>query len=344
MAFKLLTALVTFVLVSSINTGLAMADAALDAAACDALAASPKDTEKPSNVPGVPFDDVKGDAAIAACTIAFQSNPDNARINYELGRAYDVAKKEQEKQFEYYQRASDKGYVIGIYNLARTYEREGPRKNQTMADNLHCKAAEAGFVLAMVSCGYAYDSGLGIAADTTKAMKWYKKGAESGDATAMADVGYMYEAGNGVPKDPVRAMFYYKQSAELGDTLGMNNYGNYLIQGIGAKQDIALGLDYLKKSIEAGGDDAPVSLAEAYDRGTEIPFDATKAAFNYLIALKLNGGQAKTVLIEKVGVGIKPETLNAIQAQLKAEGKVFEMSAGKLSPAVIAVLKDYPAK
>jgi TPR repeat protein len=322
----------------------AFADAAADAAACDALAASPKDTQKPSNVSGVPFDDVKGDAAIAACTIAFQSNPDNARISFELGRAYDVAKKKQEKQFEYYQRAADKGYVIAVYNLARTFERKGVTQDQVQANRLHCKAADAGFELAYVSCGYAYDQGVGFAKDAKAAMKWYQKGADSGDATAMADVGYMYEAGNGVPKDAARAASYYKQSAELSDTLGMNNYGNFLIQGIGVKQDVPLGLDYLKKSIEAGGDDAPVTLAETYDRGKEVPFDASKAALNYLIALKLNGEQARTTLIEKAGAGIKPETLDAIQAQLKAEGKIFDASAGKFPPAVIAVLMDYPKK
>ena len=326
------------------NTPSSFADAASDAAACDALAASPKDTQRPSNVSGVLFDDVNGDAAIAACTIALNSNPENARLMFELGRAYDTANKEQEKQFEYYKSAADKGYVVGIYNLARTYERAGVHKDQTAANKLHCKAAEASFELAYVPCGYAHDQGVGFPIDMKEAMKWYQKGADIGDATAFADLGFMYESGSAGTKDPVRAMGYYKQSAELGDILGMNNYGNYLIQGIGAKQDIALGMDYLKKSIEGGGDDAPVSLAEAYDRGTEIPFDATKAALNYLIALKLNGEQATRVLIEKAGAGIKPATLDAIQVQLKVEGKIFEASAGKLSPAVLAVLKDYPAK
>ena len=320
------------------------ADAASDAAACDALAASPKDFQKPGEVPGVAFDDVKGDEAIAACTISLQSNPDHPRILFELGRAYDAAKKQPEKQYEFYKKAADMGYVVSVYNFARLQEREGPHKDQLAANKLHCKAAQAGLQLAYVPCGYAHDAGEGFVQDYKVAMQWYKKAADTGDVTAITNLGIMYEQGSGVDKDMARAAEYHKKSADLGDVIGMNNYGNFLVQGIAVRQDIARGMDYLTKATEAGGEDAPVTLAETYDRGKEIPFDATKAASNYLVGLKRNGEQAKEALIDKAGAGIKPATLDAIQAQLKAEGKVFEARAGTLSPTVIAVLKEYPVK
>jgi uncharacterized protein len=328
----------------SLTPQAAFADAAADAGACDALAASGKDFQRPGNVPGVALDDVKGDEAIAACTIALQSNPEHPRILFELGRAYEGANKETEKQFEFYKKAADKGYVIAFYNLARTLEREGAHQDQVAANTLHCKAADAGFQLAYVPCGYAHDVGVGFARDFKVTLNWYQKAADIGDAVALFNLGVMYQDGTGVTKEMARALDYFKQSAALGDEDGMHSYGYWLIQGIGVKQDIPLGMDYLKKSIEAGDEDASVSLAEAYDSGKEIPFDAPKAAFNYLLGLKRNGDQAKAALIDKAGEGIKPATLDAIQAQLKAEGKVFAASAGKFTPETIAVLKDYPAK
>jgi TPR repeat protein len=343
MNMRLITVLSLVVSFVILTPSTSFADAASDAV-CDMLAASTHDTEKPANVPGVAFNDLKSDEAIAACLIAYGANPESARIAFQLGRAYDAANKEPEKQFELYGKAAEKGYVIGQYNFGRLHQREGQHKDDSIANSFLCKAAEAGFELAFVDCGYAYDRGIGKPKDPQKAMQWYQKGADSGDATALSDLGFMYETGNGVPKDFARAGEYYKQSAELSDTLGMNNYGNWLIQGIGVKQDVSLGMEYLKKSIAAGGDDAPVTLAETYDRGKEIPFDATLAATNYLMGLKLNGEQARKVLIEKAGDGIKPATLDAIQVQLKAEGKVFVASPGKFTPEILAVLKDYPAK
>ncbi len=322
----------------------AFADAASDAAACDALAASPKDFQRPGNVAGVVFDDVRGDEAIAACTLALQSNPDHPRILFELARAFDAAKKQPEKQFEFYKKAAEKNYVVAYFNLARLHEREGVYKDQVAANLLHCKAAGAGLALAYVPCGYAHDAGVGFAQDLKIAFDWYQKAADIGDAEGMTNLADMYENAAGVVKDLGRAAGYYKQAVELGDVVALNNYGNWLIEGINGNQDIPLGMDYLKKSIDADGEDAPVTLAETYDRGKEIPFDATKAAFNYLLGLKRNGEQAKTALIDKAGEGIKPATLDAIQAQLKAEGKVFVVSAGKFTPETIAVLKDYPAK
>jgi uncharacterized protein len=344
MTVRLLTALPLVLPLLLLTPSASFADNAADAAACDVLAASSRDFQRPGNVPGVALDDVKGDEAIAACTTALQSNPDDPRILFELGRTYEAANKEVEKQFEFYKRAANKGYVIAFYNLARLLEREGAHKDRVAANTLHCKAAEAGFQLAYVPCGFAHDSGVGFAQDFKVSLNWYQKAADIGDAVALFNLGVMYQDGTGVAKEMERAVSYFKQSAELGDEDAMHSYGYWLIQGNGIKQDIPLGIGYLKKSIAAGDEDASVTLAETYERDKEIPFDATEAGSNFLLGLKRNGKQAKSILIENAGTALKPATLDAIQAQLKAEGKVFAASTGKFTPQIIAVLKDYPAK
>ena len=309
MANTLLATLTAVFLVTLTQPKFAYADAASDAAACDALAASPKDIQRPSTVPGVPFADVKAEPAIAACEVALKSNPENARIQFEMGRALDVGGKEPERRNQLYKAAADKGHFGAMNNYGvSVYDANGDSPSLKTAAPFFCSAAAGGLVNAYVNCGYAHEHGAGVS------------------------------------KDLVLANDFYKRAAEAGDLVGMNNLGEDLIKGYGIKQDVVAGQAWLHKSIDGGDQTAPTTLAEAYDRGTEIPYDATKAAEYYLMGMKRDDSQAKTSLIEKSGTGVKPATLDAIQAQLKSEGKTFEASAGKLSPAVIAILKDYPKK
>lgn len=309
MAKTLLTALTTVFLVTLTQPKFAYADAASDAAACDALAASPKDSQRPSTVPGVPYADVKAEAAIAACEVALKSNPENTRIQFEMARALDAGGKEAERRNQLYKAAADKGHFAAMNNYAvAIYDGNGVTPELDIAAPYFCSAAAGGLVNAYVNCGYAHEHGAGVS------------------------------------KDLVLANDFYKRAAEAGDLVGMNNLGEDLIKGYGIKQDVIAGQAWLHKAIDGGDQTAPTTLAEAYDRGTEISYDAKKAAEFILMGMKRDDSQAKTSLIEKSGTGLRPATLDAIQAQLKSEGKTFEASAGKLSPVVIAVLKDYPAK
>jgi len=56
---------------------------------CDQAAANPNDRRKPSNIPGVSYDDLKGNAAEALdiCQVAMDAFPDELRYQYEYARA-----------------------------------------------------------------------------------------------------------------------------------------------------------------------------------------------------------------------------------------------------------------
>jgi tetratricopeptide (TPR) repeat protein len=88
---------------------------------CDRLAASDIDPERPLSVPGV-LVSALGAPAATACQAAVQIAPDNRRLLFQLGRAYD-ALKDYEKARAQYIRADALGHLIAANNLGILYDR-----------------------------------------------------------------------------------------------------------------------------------------------------------------------------------------------------------------------------
>jgi uncharacterized protein len=344
MTIRLLTALCLVLPVMLLTPSASFADTASDTAACDALAAHPDDLKKPEGVAGVTFVDLKLDAAIAACEIAIKSNPDSPRIKYQLARVYFLANRDPNLTLKIGESAAQTGYPIAIDLLARFHEYDGIFPDAALAGGLYCKAFEAGHIASTGRCGLAHREGHGFPKDQALANTLYQKGAEAGDIFSINELGFNYEKGIGLPIDLDKAVKFYTQSAERGDNYGMNNLGNLLVEGLGTPQNVSKGLDLLNKAMEAGSDEAPLSLAKFYNKGNFIPYNGQKAAEFYLLALKRNDEEAKTTLIEGKAAELNATTIDAIQAQLQAEGKVFEVSKGTFTPDIIAILKTYSAK
>jgi hypothetical protein len=287
----------------------AHADAKSDEGKCDELAASPNDTQRPPDVPGVPFDSIDGALAVTACTAALQSNPDHHRIEFQLARALESAKLEPEKQFA-----------------------------------LALKAATGGYFAAMAPVGHAYRDGVGTAQDYAKAVEWFGKAAEHGDARSAARLGYMFEEGLGVGKDRARANDFYKTSAELGNLIGMSNYGENLVYGRDVERNVAEGLKWLQQSADGGNDNALTKLALIHDCdhcAPHIELEPAKSADFFLRALKKNEEEAVEWLITNRGTKLTVPTVDAIQEKLKADGKAFDSASGKLTDSAIAALQGY---
>jgi hypothetical protein len=121
----------------------------------------------------------------------------------------------------------------------------------------------------------------------------------------------------------------------------MNNYGYNLVVGDGVNQSVAEGLVWLNKGIEAGGKEAPTSLAEIIEAGKVQTYIAADVAKYYLLGLQRGDGNAWNALIDKAGKELKPDTVAAIQVQLKAEGKKFDEANGEFNASVLMVLRDY---
>jgi TPR repeat protein len=118
-------------------------------------------------VPAVFFASIDPKVAIPACQEAAAVAPENARILFQLGRAYAAAKANQSAR-AYFQKASDFGYPQAQANLGTFY------------------AAGRG----------------GLARDDHEALRLSELAADQGDGLGHNNIGFFYEVGRGnLPKD-----------------------------------------------------------------------------------------------------------------------------------------------
>ena len=98
---------------------------------CDKLAASPEDPQR--NAPGIDFNKVNPKAAVPACEAAVGQLPNEARLHFQLGRAYSKAKQYQ-SAVEHYKKAAEAGYPVAQFNLGIMYYRgQGVRRDYVLA-------------------------------------------------------------------------------------------------------------------------------------------------------------------------------------------------------------------
>jgi TPR repeat protein len=211
---------------------------------CDALGASELDLARPPEVPGVLFEKMNFDAAIAVCSKAVTDNPRITRFLFNLGRAYhrrgiepglDPADKTRmlRSAFLTYEDAMRRGYVSALNNLAVLYEiGDGVEANPQTAVDLLKRGAEQGHPLAMYNLGIRYRYGTDVRRDWGQAYELFAKAAETGFVPAMVEFGDALVYGRGI-NNPRRGVEWLQRAADAGSTrakylLGVTYYfGSY---------------------------------------------------------------------------------------------------------------------
>lgn len=116
-------------------------------------------------------------------------------------------------------RAAEHGFVTAMVGLAQLHERgqiDGQR-DLAAAHRWHLRAAQAGSVDAQVEAATGYYLGRGVPKDPAAAAHWYREAAKRGDAGAQYLIASMYESGYGVERDLRMARHWYAQCARSGD-------------------------------------------------------------------------------------------------------------------------------
>ena len=196
---------------------------------CDTYAASPADPHRKTT--GIPFEKINPAVAVPACEAAVRKYPYDARLSYQLGRAY--------------QRAS----------------------NFTAAVDQYRKAAKKGYAPAQNNLGFMYENGLGVPKDFREAIAWVRRAAENGDRTAQFGLGVIYENGRGVQKDVAQASRWYRKAAEQGYEEAINalrklaeqgnafaqfNLGVMYENGLGVSKNLETAIAWYRKAAEQG--------------------------------------------------------------------------------------------
>jgi TPR repeat protein len=116
-------------------------------------------------------------------------------------------------------RAAEAGFVTAVMGLARLHELGGAglRVDLIEANRWYLRAAQAGSVDGQVAIATAFYLGRGAPKDAVQAARWFRIAAQGGDLGAMYVVASMYEAGDGVELDLQEARYWYGAAARNGD-------------------------------------------------------------------------------------------------------------------------------
>jgi TPR repeat protein len=138
-------------------------------------------------------------------------------------------------------RLSARGVPAADYNLAVMHlRRELPRASDREAVRLMTRAAEAGFVTAMVGLAELYENGLaGLPADLQRSLHWQRRAADAGSVDSQVALATAYYLGRGVPKDSALAARWYRIAAQAGDAGAMYLYASMVEAGDGVAKDLA---------------------------------------------------------------------------------------------------------
>ena len=216
---------------------------------CDLAAASPRDLNKPDDIPGVDFDNVDADLGILLCNKALKENPGHIRAAYQLGRSYDSA---------------------SLYD-------------QSIKSYL--KSAVQGYALAQNNLGEKYANGKGVNKDFKQAVSWYRKAADQRLAIAQNNLGYMYFSGDDVTKSYIQSVAWFRKAAEQGDARGQANLGAMYQHGKGVNIDLKLAAAWYRKAADQGNVEGQYLLAMILERSTGVTKDSKQAAKLYYRAL-----------------------------------------------------------
>ena len=123
--------------------------------------------------------------------------------------------------------------------------------------------AQAGDVQAQFNLGSAYDSGIGVAANSAEAEKWYRRAAEAGHAEAQNSLGSLLQT----RKDYSEAYSWYGRAAAQGHVFGTHNLAYLIDLGLGVTQDRRKAVELYMRAAEQGWAESMWNLANTYGAG-----------------------------------------------------------------------------
>jgi TPR repeat protein len=310
-------------LLSNISPALAQNAPATE---CDTLAAHPNDPQR--KAPGLMLDKLNAALAVPACEKAVQQYPNDARLNFQLGRAYHKAGNSA-LALRHLQKSAEQDYAPSQSDLGSLYvSGAGVGKDDNQAVALFRKAAAKNYAPAQSNLGLMYQHGKGVAKDPQEAIKWYKLAIEQKYIYAQLNLGGLYYGGDGVAKDLKQAAALYRLAAEQGDEQAQTNLGLMYVRGEGVTQDDREGVKWYKLAAAQGTATAQSNLGTMYAMGRGVSQDYARSYMWLSIAAsKLSGAEAKEAANNR---GVVEKNMNAAQlAQAKDMARQCEARSFK---------------
>ncbi|MEO6014714.1 MAG: tetratricopeptide repeat protein [Devosia sp.] len=268
-----------------LNGGAAVATPIEDATkACDVLTASPFDPERRAEP--LTLAQMSVAAAVEACTKAIALAPDDGRLHFQLGRAYEADEK-YDLAWASYSKGADLGVPVSIRAIARmAYLGLGRKIDIDTALSLYRKAADFGLLTAQWEYAIALLSDAVKIKDYPLAINYLEMAAFGGAPEAMRQLGTLYEKGTGVARDYAKAEEWYLKAANKGHVETMVDLGIFYGYAEGKTPEYDKSKLWFERAMEAGNLDAPHNLALLYENGRGVPKDLLKASELYRKAIE----------------------------------------------------------
>lgn len=140
-------------------------------------------------------------------------------------------KQSNAKGLKLWLQAAEAGYVPAMNDVGYFYSRLANNKAEMQnAVDWFTLAAELGDMVGQYNLALTYtrNGWLVMNADWGKGVEWYTKSAEQGYANAQYELGLCYRDGNGVKKDRQMALMYLGKAANQGHKEALAAYNNML--------------------------------------------------------------------------------------------------------------------
>ena len=266
---------------------------------CDRLAAAPFDGDRPAAVSPTELSSIDTAQAVSVCEEAVKANPDQRRVQFELGRALDAARRFGEAKL-HYEIAAKAGSASAMTNIGALFEEgHGVQQDYTAALDWFKRAAVAGNARALTALGSVYYLGHGVATDYSASKIWLEKAAAAGDPAGMFNLATQYERGEGVPQDYAEARHWLEKAATAGLTTAMVDLGTLDYKGFGKAPDFDGARSWYEKAAAAGDGRAMFYLAGLYSRGNGVERNERSARSWLERAAIAGNADAKAALLSR---------------------------------------------
>ena len=187
-----------------------------------------------------------------------EASAGNSNAQYDVGAMYQNGRgvaANREKALEWYRKAAAQNdpKAISRLNLIQSNEE---RFSKTLAQ------AETGDVESQYDLGNMYSEGVGVDADTEKAMAWYEKAASQGYEKAQYKLGLFYYEDSRTRKDLPHAFQLFSNAADKGHPAAQFHLGKMYASGQGVKRNYEKALEWLGKAADGGFNEARREMIE----------------------------------------------------------------------------------
>ena len=188
--------------------------------------------------------------------------------------------------------------------------------------------------------GSAYEQGLGVKTNPSKAVTWYRKAAEKGDAVAQNNLGRCYFDGFGVDKDYHEAVMWYSKAAEKGNTIAQINLGGCYFHGNVLDKDYSEAVKWYRRAAEKGDAAAQMILGTCYLNGYGVDKDYFESMKWYRKAAEQGNASAQEKLEQIKEYTDNDSKLNEAPKSRKTDTKMVPINLELPKPMFVGTPQD----